>query len=121
MSLSCYCNEYEPSGSYDGTYWYFPPNDFTKFEAKRRKRCVSCDCLIEIGSEVLEFKREREPYTWVEERISGEEIPIASHFLCFRCGGIYLSLEDAGYCIDPYNTLDALSEYWDLTGFEPMA
>ena len=117
--LSCSCPEYEPDEP--GEWWYFYPDDLTKFEGKRRKRCKSCHALIDLGSDCLEFKRERNPWTELEEDICGQEIPIASYFFCERCAEIYLNLTAVGYCFGPTENMEhALEEYWDLTGFKPM-
>jgi hypothetical protein len=54
MSLSCSC------GEWDGDGWYWKQSgDFTTLTGKRRKRCVSCNELIDIGSECVEFERSR--------------------------------------------------------------
>jgi hypothetical protein len=107
-----------------GEWWYFPPepDDLKPFTGKRRKRCSSCKSLIDIGEESLEFKRERAPYTELEEDISGCEIPMASLFFCERCSEIYLNLTDVGYCFSPKDDMnEALNEYWRITGFIPTA
>ena len=118
--LSCSCpDDYEPSEP--GDWWYYPPDDLITFEGKRRKRCSSCHVLIDIGSDCLEFKRERNPYTELEEDICGPIIPIPSCFFCERCSEIYLNLTAAGYCFGPKDDMrEALKEYWDITGFRPQ-
>ena len=115
--LTCSCPD--PSGD-PGEWWYFSPEDFTMLQTKRRRRCSSCKVLMDIGCECLEFKRERVPYTELEEEICGEEIPMSSLYMCSKCGEIFLNLEAAGYCLSPTdNMTDCLHEYWDVTGFEP--
>ena len=113
--LSCSCPEWD--GEY-GTYCYFIPNDFSKFELKRRKRCKSCGDLINIGSDCIEFERIRSPYSEIEERINGEEIPAASFFWCEKCAEIFFNLTAIGYCLTPTDcAIETLEEYWELTGF----
>jgi hypothetical protein len=107
---------------YPGEWWYFSPepDDLKPFTGKRRKRCSSCRRLIEIEEESLEFKRERSPWTELEEQISGCQIPMASLFFCEQCSEIYLNLTDAGYCFGPKDNMkEALGEYWSITGFTP--
>lgn len=117
MSLSCSCVDYDGE---PGTWAYYHPEDFTILETKRRKRCSSCKELIGIGSECLEFRRIRAPYTEIEENISGTEIPIASLFMCEKCGEIWLNLTAAGYCLTPEDNMERdLKEYWETTGFQP--
>jgi len=114
--LSCSCSDFSPEDP--GDWWYFIPNDFTKLETHRRRRCCSCNQLIDIGSDCLDFWRERLPYTEIEERISGEEIAISSLYMCESCGEIYLNLSAIGYCPDIKNNMqECLSEYHKLTGF----
>lgn len=119
MSLSCYCEEGDGSG-----WWYYNPkeDDFTTLEKrgyKRRKRCASCNNLIELNSDTLEFQRAREPLSEVEENIYGYEVNLSSLFMCEHCGEIFLSLQDLGYCLNlGYQSMqEYLEEYWELSGF----
>jgi len=115
MGLSCSCGDWEGE---PGSWTYFDPEDFIKFSKARRKRCSSCKKLIGIGDDCLEFLRERAPYTEIEERICGEEIPMSPLFMCEHCGEIYLNLSAVGYCLSPDNSMDEyLMEYHELTGF----
>ena len=117
MSLSCEC-DFDPSGCEPGQSYYYYSNDFCKLESTRRKRCVNCNALIDLGSDVVEFERERVAYNEIEERIKGESYGIAPHYLCFDCGGIFLSLRSIGYCIDIYNLDDDLEDYKEISGFK---
>lgn len=119
MGLSCSCPDWDGD---PGTWAYYPPNDFTALRASRRKRCISCKSLIDIGGDCLKFSRIRAPSTDIEERIMGEEIPMSPHYMCEKCGEIYLNLTDIGYCLDAYSDMnEAMAEYHEITGFEPMA
>ena len=113
--LSCDC------GYYDEISWYYcPPSDFTTLQQKRRKRCCSCQKLIEPNAVCLECERNRDTRTDIEERIYGDEVPLSSWFLCEGCGEIYLNLSKLGYCIRLGDYMPALlAEYWTMTGFEP--
>jgi hypothetical protein len=114
MTLSCYCDDY-----YDS--WYEDtPKDFTKFSASRRKRCVSCNKLINIGADCLQFEMYCRPRSYVEEEIYGDCVPMANQYMCGGCGEIFLNLSSLGYCMDiGHNVKEDLQEYWDMTGFEP--
>ena len=117
--LSCDCSD-EWSG--EGWCW-FVPYDFTIYNKKRGKRCCSCKkIIIHKDDTCVEFTRMREPYTEIEEKISGEEIDIASLFMCERCGEIFLNLTEIGYCLDiTGDSMETnLKKYWDLTGFNPQ-
>lgn len=118
MSLSCVCYEWDME---PGSWMYHPPQDFSTFQAKKRKRCVSCNVLIEIWADCLKFDRTRSPYTEVEERIMGDEILISPLFMCETCGEIYLNLQDIGYCLNLGDDMrSCLKEYHELTGFVPV-
>ena len=116
MGLSCSCGEWDGE---PGTWAYFVPDNFHKFELPRRKRCSSCNALIDKGSDCLIFPRVRSAYTEIEERIKGEEIEMPALYMCEKCGEQYLNLSDIGYCIAPTeNVMELLKEYHYLTGFK---
>ena len=119
MSLSCTCYEYDGE---PGSWAFYPPDDFTPLQTKRRKRCSSCGSLIDIGAECLLFLRTRCPNSEIEEKIygAGVEIPMSNLYMCAECGEIYLNLEAAGYCLSPEDDMfENLHEYWETTGFDP--
>jgi hypothetical protein len=112
--LSCSC-DYD-----DSDRWYYIPDNFSTFTKKRRKRCCSCNTLIDINSQCVEFDRNRAPVSEIEERIMGSEISLANWFMCEKCGEIFLNLSALGYCINlDKNMQEYLEDYWDLTGFTP--
>jgi len=97
MALSCSC-DFEPS-DFD-TFW-MDHSDFKPLAGKNRKRCCSCENQISISSETMEFYRFRYSKHEIEERIYGEYVPLAGHFMCEECAGLYLALEELGYgCLD---------------------
>ena len=87
--LSCSC---EFDIEIDEPFHYIP-KEFVVFKKLRRKRCISCAELIEHKSECVEFK-------WQKQDESGNEIEMASTFMCGDCGEKYLNLTSIGYCID---------------------
>lgn len=112
MSLSCECSDYD----WESDGWaYRVPYDFDTLRTKRRRRCQSCKTLIDIGSPCVAFDRHRYPQDDIEERIWGEgtEISLATWYMCEECGGLFLSLEDLGFCIDIErdNMHELLEEY----------
>lgn len=119
MALSCNC-DFEPE---PGDWYWYPPEDFTRMPVlKRRKKCVSCNSILEPKSLVLRFNRCKIPDTDVECKIYGVdgEIPLAAWYLCERCGEIWLNLADIGYkCVNPNDVIKAQKEYWEMTGFDP--
>ena len=106
--LSCSC-DFEPE---DNTPYYWDPSDFTTFKKLRRKRCTSCKELIQQRAICVEFKWEKIDY-------EGNEIPLASTFMCEVCGEKYLNLTALGYCIDLGADMEYhMREYRALTNFK---
>ena len=107
MSLSCGCDDWG-----DDADWYWSDDKFVVLATKRSRRCRACKTILKPGTECLELTRFRGPRTDFEERIYGDEVPLASRYLCERCAGIYLSLEELGFCLNPEESMDAqLAEY----------
>jgi hypothetical protein len=66
--------------------------------------------MIKPGDTVLKFSRWRPTRNRMEERIHGDEIPLAPYYLCESCGDLWLSLTEIGYCIAPDENVPALIE-----------
>lgn len=114
MSLSCDCGYRD---DYDG--YYHQPYDFQRLLSSRRKRCCSCKKWVDPGDLCLEFSRYRTSKCDIEDRIYGEEVPLAPWYMCERCGEIFLNLSDIGYCFTlPEDMEDCLKDYWEITGFK---
>jgi len=115
MSLSCSCYEYDG----EGVFWY-PPDWFVNLTTKRRKRCLSCNSLINLNTPCLEFPYYSGCKDDIEYRIHGDvEIRRGTYRLCESCGEIYLNLSSIGYCLDISNSMvEYLKEYHELTGFK---
>lgn len=112
--LSCSC-DFE-----DDSWYYYTPSSFSTFSKKRRKRCCSCDKLIGIGAHCVRFMRHRPPISDIDERINGDEVPLASWYMCEWCGEMFFNLESLGYCIVLGDSMkENLEDYWDMTGFKP--
>jgi len=113
--LSCLCDYND-----DGWYYISPNYHFKSFTHKRQKRCCSCNKLINIGAQCVEFDRYRPPISIVEERIYGDEVCLASWWLCEWCGEVYFNLEALGYCMFLGDSMkENLEDYWEMTGFKP--
>lgn len=81
---------------------------FFPLETKRSRKCCSCGTKIKVNDLSLRFNRWRGP-TEFEEKIFGyEEIPIASWYMCEKCGEIYLNLESLGFCINIEDNMNGL-------------
>lgn len=114
MSLSCSCGDIDPS-DYDWC-WVDHSNFKLMGLRDRRKRCCSCNELINSIDEVIEFYRRRATKNDIEENIYGEEVPLASSFMCEECSGLYLALDELGYgCLDISQPMkDYIVEYNEM-------
>jgi len=134
MGLSCSC-EFDYEYEFEAGEWYYDYDSqgyLIPLETSRRKRCCSCNALIDVGATCNKYPRLRYPYTDAEARIKcgfddlesslSEEarIPMAPHYHCERCAEIWLNLTDIGYeCISPSeNMVELLKEYHKLSGFK---
>jgi len=134
MSLSCSCDyDYE----YEAGEWYYDygytigeESYFVPLATNRRKRCCSCNELINIGSLCNIYPRARYPHNEIESRITNgcdlegslcdeATIPMANHYHCKGCAEIWLNLTDIGYeCLWPNeNMMESLKEYHQISGF----
>ena len=93
MSLSCDC------GFDDYEWMYTPESDYSTLQTSRRKRCESCNQLINIGSIVLTLNCHRSTRSDIEEDIYGDEVPMANRYLCEECADLYFSLTALDFCI----------------------
>ncbi len=113
--LSCDCNyDFDES---DFGEWYDFPEDFSRLETIRRRRCRSCNDLIDVGSLVCEFPRWRWPRDDVEEAIFGIgcELRLASIYYCEACGEIFLNLSAIGYCMELNDSMtDCMKKYQEI-------
>ena len=99
MSLSCSC-EFDDPSAYNW-YWVGHSNFKLMGVRNKRKRCCSCEKLINSNEEVMEFYRYRVTRNDIEERIHGEEVSLANSFMCEECSGLFLALDELGYgCLD---------------------
>jgi hypothetical protein len=91
-------------------FWNNAPTEYKFLPFKKRRKCCSCGELIEVNALAVEHTRVRVPDTDIELRIYGEEgeIPIASDWMCEKCGDLYFSLAEIGYCISPRDSMREL-------------
>lgn len=107
MGIACECSD-------DFDYYVDKPFA-TELKTSRRKRCTSCKVLIDIGEDCLSFPSWRRPRSDIEERIHGDEVPLANVYMCEKCGNIYESLSELGFCVDLDEPMKyALSEYHEF-------
>ena len=108
MMLACECET-------GATEFFEPARDFAPLDTKRGRRCSSCKKLIKVGEDCLRFLRYRYAKNDIEERIYGEghaavDMPCA--YLCESCGGLYMTFEDLGYCVQfDDNMRDLVKDY----------
>ncbi len=111
MSLSCSC-DYEPDSPEEIVY--LMPYDFSVLETSRRKRCTSCNELIDIGADCAVIPRFRGALDDIEARIYGDDhtVPLAPHYMCEECAGLAFALAELGFCASLYeNQRRLVAEY----------
>lgn len=133
MPLTCSCDYDYDFDHGEWYYWYANSDESFQipFAGTKRKRCCSCNNLIEIGEICNKYPRYRYPHDEIESQIkTGRSlddamcdeatIRIADHYHCEKCSEIWLNLTDIGYeCLSPSeNMVEKLKEYWELTGFD---
>lgn len=110
MSLSC-----DFDGGGDAAWYYKEPSDYTVLCASRRKRCCSCNALVNVGGVALKFTRFRYPAGDIEESIYCDEVPLAPWWMCESCADQYFNLEALGFCFSlAENMHDLRREYIEL-------
>jgi hypothetical protein len=109
MSLSCTCSDND-----DAEWYWYGPSDYSTLNTRRRKRCISCGTLIDVGAIVARFERNRCPQNDIEEKIYGEgpTIPMAERYHCESCADQYFNLTELGFCVYPEDSMrDLVREY----------
>lgn len=95
MSLTC-------AMDCDDAEWYYEQaSDFAPLNTKRSRKCCSCGCRIAVGEDALKHACWRRPENDIEERIYGDEVPLATKYMCESCGGIAITLSELGYNAPP--------------------
>lgn len=110
MGLSCGC-DYEPE---PGDCYIQNVEDYAVLKTKRARRCCSCGSAINPGELAARANRVKVPESEIECKIFGEdgEIPIPPHWMCEKCADIFFSLEELGFCINPYDDMhELLADY----------
>ena len=113
MGLTCSCDYYREPGM---KVW-FVPRDYTTLATKRGRKCCSCGERISVGDACSEVPRAKIPESDVGCRIYGEdgEVPIASAYMCERCAGLAFSLDELGYCCQPWeDQRELVKEYAEM-------
>lgn len=120
MSLTCECGDYEPE---PGHIVYEYKRDYSALNSIKSKRCVAggCESRIRPGDTCVEIFRAKVPEHDVEIAIYGEcgEVPMASHYLCEKCADIFLTLDELGFCVNPYDNMhDLVRDYNEMRKFK---
>ena len=109
MSLTCSCDsDWDPEPG--DWFWSKAASDYKPLPFKKSKKCCSCGEKIKPGDLSISHPRAKVPDTDVEVKIYGEdgEVPLASDWMCEKCGDLYFSLDDLGYCVNPRDDMREL-------------
>lgn len=115
MGLSCECG--------DDYAWYGAPEDeYRPLSTKRARRCMSCNELIHVGDLSIRFYCYRSAENDIEERIHGDEVPMANRYYCERCADLYWSLIELGFCMNLNDDMrENVKTYAELYGKKKVA
>ena len=113
MGLMCGCDfDIEP-----GMTIWDEPNNYAPLSTKRMRPCCSCGQPIKVGDLACEVTRWKASDCDYEVSRFGEEYgpPRASKYLCEKCADIYWSLDELGFCVQPWeNQLELAKEYAEV-------
>lgn len=120
MSLACQTDVDIDDPSCFAWMWS-SPTDHKPLQTKRSRKCCSCENRIALSDECIEFPRARTARTDIEERIHeynwhdaiGEgAVPLASWYMCDRCGHQAHALLALGFTFDLGDSMQELvTEY----------
>jgi len=60
------------------------------YDKNRGKRCCSCGDMVCRGAKYIQVERWRECVSDIEQRIYGDEVPLASWVICESCAPIFV-------------------------------
>lgn len=110
MSLSCSCNF-----DIDFDFYYKTDEEYAPLNTKRGRRCDSCKKLIKVKETAMLFSIYRDSINDIEERIYGNEYPLADKYMCEQCADLYVTLSSLGFCITlGRNMRDEVAEYNEI-------
>ena len=93
MSLSC-----AAYADGDGEWWWKCNLNTYPLKTKRSRKCCSCGDKISVGEDCAIVYRNHAPNNDIEERIHGDEVPMATWYLCDKCNDLAISLDELGFC-----------------------
>ena len=103
----------------DGAAWWWSANmRLLPYDKNRGKRCCSCGDMVCRGAQYIQVERWRECVSDIEQRIYGDEVPLASWVICESCAPIFVKLHEMN--VDVYlgdsNLHDILVEFEAIYG-----
>ena len=61
------------------------------YEKNRGKRCCSCGDMVRYSAKYIQVERWRDYANDIEERIYGDDVPLASWVVCELCAPIFVT------------------------------
>ena len=114
MGLMCSCGDW---GFEPGMVIWENPNDYAPLATKRGRACCSCGEHIAVGDTCCEVTRWKVGECEYEWNRFGDEYgpPRASKYLCERGSDLYWSLDELGFCGQPWeNQIELAKEYAEV-------
>ena len=111
MSLECSNSTYEGE---DCAWWWTRGRDLKPLSTKRSRKCCSCGCVIHRDEMAGKISRDREPNSEIEDRIYGDNVPMAPWYVCEKCFDLGESLFELGFSFslgDGESLKDQIADY----------
>lgn len=102
----------------DAAWWWTSSMRLFIYDKPRGKRCCSCGDMVRRGEKHIRVERWRAPANDVEDRIYGDEVPLACWVMCESCAPIFVKLYKMNVEMDlgHSNLHDLLGEFEALYG-----
>lgn len=95
MSFACGCDDWG-----DDAEWYWNGEKTAPLATKNSRHCRSCKEKLAPGTDVRIYARFRSPHSEIEQKIHGDEVPLAPWYLCLPCADLMDALSAVNVCVD---------------------
>ena len=113
MSLEC-SNAYEGE---DFAWWWVWGCVLKPLETKRSRKCCSCGCVVRQDELTCKVSRHRDSNSEIEDRIYGDNVPMAPWYVCEKCFDLGESLYELRFSFslgDRQSIKDQIADYRKL-------
>lgn len=112
--MSCICENIDDYPDVFDWLYTYTEQPVPMPKTVRARRCYSCRKKLEPEEPVMAIYRWRSPRTEVEEKIHGNEVPLAIKYMCSHCRDIFMKILEKDSSINirlPCRMDDVFREY----------